>query len=187
MLIEKYLNNIAVPDGHPGPIAVKMKYDIKNRLVQHRKRKEKVHLATSSLSLVMLLFVGLLLYNPDFAFNINDNLSTALSNFSSIRLSSLDKEQLEAERLQAHLPLTDSGNFIGTQTFDPENSTTSSLPGFIPVSSVSETESSYQVMELSQLNEDTPYIIRKVKDENNRYVYIVNQITNETTESKIPY
>ncbi len=179
MSIEKYLNNIRVPEKHPGPFSVRIKHDVKKRLVARRKRKDQFFLVMGSFCLILFLFSGYLLYNPHYAASLHNNV---LVKTGFLGNNNEDSAQIDAERLQAEMPLTETGRYLGSQSFSP---TTSSR--LRPVSTIpSESASSYQIMELSQLEEGTPYIIRKVKNGTNSYIYFINEIATEDS-SRIPY
>jgi len=71
-------------------------------------------------------------------------------------------EQQLAEQRQSEIVLPGEGRYLGYSHQVSQSAGTSP----------------YQIMELSQLNEETPYLIRKVRDRNNRYLYFISEVDN---------
>jgi len=157
MSVEKYLENIELPEENPGPFSVRLKYNLKNQLYERNRKREMLQRFSSNLALLMFVLVSLMIYRPNLAASLHDNLlcRTGIINGES------EDEQLLAEQRQADIELPEQGRFLGMA-----HTVSTSGRGYSP----------YQIMELSDLPEETPYIIRKVKDSNNRHIYIVTEI-----------
>jgi|SRR5690554_3418768 hypothetical protein len=158
MSVEKYLENIKLPEDSPGPFSVRLRYNLKNQLYERHRKRERLQKFVGNLALVMFILVSVMIYRPNLAATLHDNL---LCRTGIINNGNEDEKQLLAEQRQAEIELPDQGRFLGMA-----HSVSTSGRGYSP----------YQIMELSDLPEETPYIIRKVKDSNNRHIYILTEI-----------
>jgi hypothetical protein len=159
MSVEKYLENVKFTEVNPGPFSVRLKYNLKNYCYEQR-RKRDIFLRTSSkLALVMLVLASAMIYKPDLAANLHENLLCKTGILSN---DLAEEEQLIAERRQAEIDLPDEGRYLGMWHAVSTGGNAGNLP--------------YGIMGLSELTEEKPYIIRKVRDRNNRYIYIVNEV-----------
>ncbi|MBW6516332.1 MAG: hypothetical protein K0B81_06940 [Candidatus Cloacimonetes bacterium] len=158
MSVEKYLENIETPEIDPGPFSVRLKYNLKNYLYERRRKRETFLKLTSNVGIFLFIMTSIMIYKPDLAASLHDNL---LCKTGIISTGQIDEEQLMAERRQAEIDLPEEGTYLGWRYY-----TSSSMNSSSP----------YQIMELSDLPEETPYVIRKVRDRNNRYVYIVSEM-----------
>jgi hypothetical protein len=102
--------------------------------------------------------MSVVIYKPDLAASLHENL---LCKTGIISNDQVEDEQLLAERRQAEIELPDEGRYFGMR----HNVATSNTG-----------DNPYQIVELSDLTEETPYVIRKVRISNNRYVYIVSEM-----------
>ncbi len=157
MSVEKYLENVKVPQVKPGPFSVRLKYNLKNYCYEQRRKRDFFLTITSKLAFVLFIFVAVMIYKPELAANLHDNL---LSKTGII--DNMDEEQMLAEKRQAEIELPNRGRYLGMM----HNVSTSGSSDNNP----------YRFMELSDLAEEKPYMIRKVRDRNNRYIYIINEL-----------
>ena len=168
MSVEKYLENIEIPDVNPGPFSVRLKYNLKNCFYERRRKRELYLKATSNVGIFLFLLLSFMIYKPDLAASLHDNI---LCKTGIITNNEIEEEQLLAEKRQAEIELPHEGTYLGMRYY---------------ASTASAGNSPYQVMELSDLPEETPYIIRKVRDGNNRYMYIVSEIKeNQNTRQSL--
>lgn len=160
MSVEKYLKNIKEPEIKPGPFSVRLKYNLKNYLYEKRRKREIYLTVTSRMGIVLLIAVSFMVYNPQLASSLHENLlaRTGIINQSQEE----ERQQLIVERRQSEIELPEDGRYFGMRHNVSTGSSSDSNP--------------FQIMELSDLPEDIPFIIRKVRDNNNRVIYIINEI-----------
>lgn len=169
MSIEKYLDGVEVPQGSPGPYSVKLKYDIRKRLLIKQRNRERLFIIFKYINILLFLLVALIVYKPDYAVLINETFAAK----DSSELPVADKlPEPSAAPQKDDLHFLGEGVALGSQQF----SGTGSLSRAVPVSTGPQTPPSFQIMELSQLKENTPYMIRKVKGSNDNFIYFVNEI-----------
>ena len=159
MSIEKYLNNIKVPINHPGPFSVKLKHELKTELFIRRRKRDRILVASSSLSIGLFAVLVFIVFNPTAASQIHD---TVLVQTGLVQAGEADIQQQLAEQRQFEIDLPDEGRYLG----------------FSHQVSQSNSANNYQIMELSELDEETPYLIRKVRGSNNRYIYLISEVEN---------
>ncbi len=159
MSIEKYLESVRLPNTQPGPYSVKLKYDLKSKFVAKQRRKSVYLTGFSFASVTLLVFLSLIVYKPEIAISLHH---AVLNNTEMINNENLSEEQLIAEQRQAEIELPYEGNYLGRQ-YQVSSST---HPAEVP----------FRIMELSQLEDETPYIIRKVKDSNDRHIYFISEV-----------
>ena len=158
MSVEKYLDNVETPEINPGPFSVRLKYNLKNYFYERRRKREIYLKLTSNVGIFLFVMVSVMVYKPDLAASLHENL---LCKTGIISNDQIDEEQYLAEQRQAEIELPDAGRSFGMR---------------YNVATTSTTDNPYQIMELSDLTEETPYVIRKVRVSNNRYVYIVSEM-----------
>ncbi|MFA5497967.1 MAG: hypothetical protein WC327_00230 [Candidatus Cloacimonadia bacterium] len=159
MSVEKYLENIRVPEVHPCPFSVRLKHNLRRSIYEKRRRVELTLKVTSSLGIVVSIFTIVMIYNPSLANNLHNNL---LYKTGVVKTEAIDFEQLLAEKRQTEIELPlDQGIALGMK----QN-----------VSQGFEDGQAFQVNELSELPEEKPYIIRKVRDKNNRTIYLISDV-----------
>lgn len=158
MSVEKYLKNIQLPEENPSSFSARLKYNLKNQFYERRRKRELYLRITSHLGLLLFILVAVMVYKPNLAAVLHDNI---LCKTGILNNETIDEEQLLAEQRQAEIELPDEGRYLGMR----HNVSTAGSANF-----------PYQIMELSDLPEEKPYIIRKVRDRNNRFIYIVNEI-----------
>ena len=157
MSVEKYLENIKIPDESPGPFSVRLKYNLKNTYYEKIRRRDMMLKFTSHAGILMFVALSVMIYKPTLAASLHDNLLCR----TGLITSTDEDDQLIADRRQAEIELPENGHYLGMR-YNVSTSATGNLP--------------YQIMELSDLPEERPYIIRKVRDRNNRIIYIVNEL-----------
>lgn len=166
MSIEKYLEDVHVPSGQPGPFTFKLKHDIKKRLLLRKRRQMTLYRVAKYANVLLFLAVAFMIVNPDYAVQIN---RTFTGNPEP------QEQTMHAEQQDDKLPLTEEGTYLGSGSGLGSGSISSRI---VPVSTGGQASasSSFQIMELSELEENKPYIIRKFRDNNNRSVYLVNEM-----------
>ncbi len=176
MSIEKFLDQVNTPNNHPGPIAVKLKYDIKKRILLRKRKQQQLFTIAKYANVILLLFVVSMIINPDYALVINRTFTANTD----------PKEQsLHAETQDDNLPLSEEGVYLGSGLSARSNNQSHIIP--VSTGGQAAGSSSFQIMDLSELEDNTPYIIRKINDRNNRSIYFVNEIATLENRSRIPY
>ncbi len=148
MSMKKYLRSVEIPDLHPGPFAVRLKYELKNDFLR-KKHFSLVPVFSAGAWVVVLLVTGLFIMKPD----IPSKLHYAIWKTQPL------PAQTQAKNYYQPVSVSNTG------IIDRENE--DSLTGF------------------GQLEEDKTYLVRKIKDANNKFIFYVSEIKTDKTPKVI--
>jgi len=157
MSIEKYLENIKLSDKHPGPFSVRLKYQLQKEFFEKRSRFGVLSLVTSAAAFVFFIMSTVFVVNPTVAQSIH---------------YVFNKNADETNRLE-NIVFVDEGEFLG------QKSRYGNQPNTIQ-------GEFFKVSDLSNLDKNKSYIIKKVQGRSESNVFYVSEIKGQS-KPKIIY
>jgi len=145
MSIEKYLESIKIPEKHPGPFAVRLKYQLQKEFFESRRRSYFFPAFATTAAMLFLLLASMFIIKPELAENVH---------------YAIWKDQ---DQKLENILFVDEGEFIGQK----------SKTGTVPNTFDGEF---YQVSDLSKLDKNKSYIIKKVQAKKQDNVFYVSEI-----------
>jgi hypothetical protein len=174
MSIKKYLARIEVPDPQPGPFAVRLKYELRRELFEHKKSWGWYPAFSTSLAGGLLAILSILVIEPHWATMVH----ASLFGRELPKTAPATPVEQPAPQVATSLPPASenpNGERIVNGIVLPPKSENPVRNLVAQADSTRSGRNSFPV-----LDEDKSYIVRRIQVSDNRSVYYVSELKAET-------